>query len=55
VRRDAAIKTRRGGPGTHALDEDYADGLDDTGRRYLATIRDSATRMGQLIDDLLSP
>ncbi|PYO57965.1 MAG: hypothetical protein DMD83_06450, partial [Candidatus Rokuibacteriota bacterium] len=37
----------------HALDEDYADGLDDTGRRYLATIRDSATRMGQLIDDLL--
>ena len=53
MRRDAAIKTRRGGPGTHALDEDYADGLDDTGRRYLATIRDSATRMGRLIDDLL--
>ena len=38
---------------THALDEDYADSLDDTGRRYLATIRDSATRMGRLIDDLL--
>src|SRR6266536_5237788 len=38
---------------THALDEDYGHGLDDTGRRYLATIRDSATRMGQLIDDLL--
>jgi signal transduction histidine kinase len=36
-----------------ALQEDYGDGLDATGRRYLATIRDSASRMGQLIDDLL--
>jgi len=36
-----------------ALDEDYADRLDDTGRRYLQMIRASAIRMGQLIDDLL--
>ncbi len=36
-----------------ALAEDYADRLDDTGRRFLGTIRDSASRMGQLIDDLL--
>lgn len=37
----------------HALEEDFADRLDDTGRRYVATIRESANRMGQLIDDLL--
>ena len=36
-----------------ALAEDYADRLDDSGRRYLATIQTSASRMGQLIDDLL--
>jgi signal transduction histidine kinase len=36
-----------------ALEEDYAERLDPTGRRYLATIRGSAQRMGQLIDDLL--
>jgi PAS domain S-box-containing protein len=29
-------------------------GLDDQGRRYLATISDSARQMGRLIDDLLS-
>ena len=36
-----------------ALEEDYGDRLDETGRRYLATIRSSGRRMGQLIDDLL--
>ncbi|HET6367842.1 MAG TPA: ATP-binding protein, partial [Pseudomonadales bacterium] len=34
-------------------EEDYGDRLDETGRRYLATIRNSGRRMGQLIDDLL--
>ena len=36
-----------------ALEEDYGDRLDETGRRYLATIRNSGRRMGHLIDDLL--
>ena len=36
-----------------ALTEDYADRLDESGRRYLGTIQTSASRMGQLIDDLL--
>jgi light-regulated signal transduction histidine kinase (bacteriophytochrome) len=36
------------------LEEDYATKLDDEGRRLLSVVRDSATRMGQLIDDLLS-
>ncbi len=37
----------------HALEEDYADRLDDTGRQFLARIQDSAGRMARLIDDLL--
>ena len=36
------------------LEEDYAGTLDADGRRYLATIRAEAGRMGTLIDDLLS-
>ncbi len=32
----------------------YADKLDDEGRRQLQVVRDEAQRMGQLIDDLLS-
>ncbi len=36
------------------LEEDYAGKLDDEGRRLLGVVRDSAGRMGQLIDDLLS-
>jgi signal transduction histidine kinase len=35
------------------LVEDYADALDETGRRHLARIQNSASRMGLLIDDLL--
>ncbi|MFP5246597.1 MAG: sensor histidine kinase, partial [Thermoanaerobaculia bacterium] len=35
------------------LHEDYANKLDDDGRRYIDTIRSEAARMGQLIDDLL--
>ena len=36
------------------LAEDNAPQLDDTGRRYLQNIRDGATRMGVLIQDLLA-
>ena len=36
------------------LEEDCAGALDAQGRRYLATIRAEADRMGALIDDLLS-
>src|SRR6185503_20593846 len=36
------------------LEEDYAGRLDDEGRRLLTVIRQSAGRMGQLIDDLLA-
>jgi PAS domain S-box-containing protein len=36
------------------LREDAADALSEGGRRYLATIADSATRMGDLIDNLLA-
>ena len=36
------------------LAEDNAAQLDDTGRRYLQNIRDGATRMGTLIQDLLA-
>ena len=33
--------------------EDYAEKLDNEGRRYLNIIRDNTQKMGQLIDDLL--
>lgn len=36
-----------------AIVEDCADDLDEHGRTYLGYVRDSAQRMGQLIDDLL--
>jgi signal transduction histidine kinase len=36
------------------LEEDYAPRLDGEGRRLLSVIRDSAVRMGRLIDDLLA-
>ncbi|HUR20299.1 MAG TPA: ATP-binding protein [Vicinamibacterales bacterium] len=36
-----------------ALLTDYADRLDETGKGYLTRVRRAATRMGQLIDDLL--
>jgi light-regulated signal transduction histidine kinase (bacteriophytochrome) len=38
----------------NAMLEDYSEGLDDSGRRYLNLIRDNAQNMGQLIDDLLT-
>ncbi|MHB1147776.1 MAG: sensor histidine kinase [Lutibacter sp.] len=36
------------------LNEDYGTKLDDEGKRIIEIIRDNATRMGILIDDLLS-
>ena len=36
-----------------ALEEDFAERLDDTGRDFLSRIRASAGRMSRLIDDLL--
>ena len=36
-----------------AIEEDYSAALDDQGRRYLASLRQSAQRMGRLIEDLL--
>jgi light-regulated signal transduction histidine kinase (bacteriophytochrome) len=36
------------------LQEDYAGRLDDEGRRLLGVVRENATRMGRLIDDLLA-
>jgi light-regulated signal transduction histidine kinase (bacteriophytochrome) len=36
-----------------ALAEDFGDRLDDQGRRLLTVVRDEASRMGGLIDDLL--
>jgi PAS domain S-box-containing protein len=39
---------------SQAVQEDYGPQLPEEGRRYLATIRGSAQRMGELIDDLLT-
>ena len=36
------------------MEEDYANRLDDEGRRILQVIRDNSRKMGQLIDDLLA-
>ena len=38
---------------SQALQDDYADRLDETGTKYLDRIRAACQRMGQLIDDLL--
>jgi PAS domain S-box-containing protein len=38
---------------SQALLEDYADGLDANGKRYLERVRAATQRMGRLIDDLL--
>jgi signal transduction histidine kinase len=36
------------------LEEDYGERLDEEGQRLLRVVRDSSTRMGRLIDDLLA-
>jgi signal transduction histidine kinase len=38
---------------SHILLEDYADKLDDEGKRLLTVVRNNTNRMGQLIDDIL--
>ncbi len=38
---------------SRALLEDFADKLDDRGKRYLTFVREGAQRMAELIDDLL--
>jgi PAS domain S-box-containing protein len=38
---------------SRALEEDFAERLDDSGRDYLRRIRSAGQRMGHLIDDLL--
>lgn len=38
----------------HALAQDYGERLDDEGRRVLASLDDSANRMSNLVNDLLS-
>lgn len=38
----------------HMIEEDYADKLDEDGKRMLGVIRQNSTRMGNLIDDLLA-
>ena len=39
---------------SHQLLKLYADKVDDEGKRYLNIVRDSAQKMGQLIDDILT-
>ena len=39
---------------SNVLEEDYADRLDDEGRRLLGVVQSEARRMGQLIDELLA-
>ena len=38
---------------SHILLDDYADKLDEEGKRLLNVVRDNTNRMGQLIDDIL--
>jgi light-regulated signal transduction histidine kinase (bacteriophytochrome) len=38
---------------SHILLDDYADKLDEEGKRLLTVVRDNTRRMGQLIDDIL--
>ena len=37
---------------SHALEEDYGQQLDETGREYLSRLRKASLRMGELIDEL---
>lgn len=39
---------------THALLEEYAEQMDETGKHYMQRVRNATLRMGQLIDALLS-
>lgn len=39
---------------SQAIQEDYADQLDEDGKRYLSRIREGSQQMAQLIDDMLN-
>ena len=39
---------------SQAIEEDYADKLDEDGKRYLTRIREGSQQMAQLIDDMLN-
>lgn len=54
VSHDLAAPLRHVRGFARALEEDYGDGLDVTGRDYLARVVAAADRMQTLIDDLLS-
>lgn len=54
VSHDLAAPLRHVRGFARALDEDYGEVLDDTGRDYLGRVRAAAERMQTLIDDLLS-
>lgn len=54
VSHDLRAPLRAIGGYSHMLEEDYADKLDDEGRRIIRVIRDGSQKMGQLIDDLLT-
>jgi len=53
VSHDLKAPLRGMGGFAQMIQEDYADRLDEKGRHYLDRIRESAQRMGVLIDDLL--
>jgi light-regulated signal transduction histidine kinase (bacteriophytochrome) len=54
VSHDLRAPLRAVGGYARMLEEDYAEQLDDEGRRLLGVVRDASRRMGQLIDDLLA-
>jgi light-regulated signal transduction histidine kinase (bacteriophytochrome) len=54
VAHDLRAPLRGVGSYSQMLQEDYAEALDDNGRRLLGNIQKSADKMGMLIDDLLS-
>jgi signal transduction histidine kinase len=54
ISHDLRIPLRAVSGYAHMLEEDYADKIDDEGKRLLSVIRDNSRRMGELIDDLLA-
>lgn len=53
ISHDLRAPLRRVDGYAHMLEEDFADKLDDEGRRLLGMVRAGSRQMGQLIDDLL--
>ena len=54
VSHDLRIPLRAMDGYSHMLEEDYGDKIDSEGKRMLRAIRRSATKLSQLIDDLLT-